>query len=148
MTPRILPKLAAIALTAMIALAPAHARQQASGMKIRIVTASEVALGELDDNAAARDFLALLPLKLDLADYSTTEKISDLPGTLSTEGSPPGMTPVVGDIAYYAPWGNLAIFIRDFSYSRGLVKLGRITSGLRHIGRAGPVPVTIERMTD
>lgn len=143
-----LPKLAAIALTATVALAPAHAQQQASGMKIRIVTGSEVALGELDDSAAARDFLAMLPLTLDLADYSTTEKVSDLPGTLSTEGSPAGTTPVAGDITYYAPWGNLAIFIKDFGHSPGLVKLGRITSGLRHIGRAGSVPVTIERVPD
>lgn len=148
MTSRLLPKLATAALVAAVALAPAHAQQQASGMKIRIVTGNEVALGELDDNAAARDFLALLPLKLTLTDYAETEKVSDLPAKLTTGGSPPGMAPVVGDITYYAPWGNLAIFIRDFSYSRGLVKLGRITSGLRHIGRAGPVPVTIERVTD
>jgi len=36
----------------------------------------------------------------------------------------------VGDITYYAPWGNLAIFYRDFDYSRGLVRLGRIDSGI------------------
>ncbi|MCM5555281.1 cyclophilin-like fold protein [Pleomorphomonas sp. NRK KF1] len=148
MTPRILPKLATAALAAIIALAPAHARQQPPAMKIRIVTGTEVALGELDDSAAARDFLALLPLKLTLTDYAETEKVADLPVRLTTGGSPPGMAPTVGDITYYAPWGNLAIFIRDFGHSRGLVKLGRITSGLRHIGRAGPVPVTIERMTD
>jgi hypothetical protein len=39
----------------------------------------------------------------------------------------------VGDITYYAPWGNLAIFYRDFGYSPGLVRLG-------HIGRTGPWP--------
>jgi hypothetical protein len=32
----------------------------------------------------------------------------------------------VGDIAYYAPWGNLAIFHKDFGYSDGLIILGKI----------------------
>lgn len=117
-------------------------------MKIRISTATQTAVAELDDNAAARDFLSLLPLKLVLGDYGATEKIADLPGKLSTVGSPAGMKPVTGDLTYYAPWGNLAIFIKDFSHSQGLVKLGRITSGLEHIGRSGPVPVTIERSAD
>lgn len=148
MASNFLPKLVTAALAATVTFAPAHAQQQVSGMKIRIVAGNEVALGELDDNAAAHDFLALLPLKLRLTDYAETEKVSDLPAKLTTGGSPPGVTPAAGDITYYAPWGNLAIFINDFSYSQGLVKLGRITSGLRHIGRAGSVPVTIERLID
>ncbi|WP_337926728.1 cyclophilin-like fold protein [Paenibacillus caui] len=32
-------------------------------------------------------------------------------------------------ITYYAPWGNLAIFYRDFRYSSGLIKLGSIDAG-------------------
>lgn len=148
MAPRFPLKRTTIILAAVTFLAPAQAQQQASVMKIRIVVGSEAAVGELDDNAAAREFLAMLPLKLTLTDYAATEKISDLPRKLSTESSPSGMAPIVGDITYYAPWGNLAIFIRDFSHSRGLVKLGRITSGLRSIERTGAVPVTIERLTD
>jgi hypothetical protein len=41
----------------------------------------------------------------------------------------------VGDIAYYAPWGNLAIFYKDFGYSRGLVKLGRLDSSIETVER-------------
>lgn len=62
-------------------------------MKIRISTETQAAVVELDDNAATRDFLALLPLKLVLGDYGATEKVADLPGKLSTRGSPSGMTP-------------------------------------------------------
>jgi hypothetical protein len=51
-----------------------------------------------------------------------------LPKELSTKDAPAGIDPSVGDIAYYASWGNLAIFYKDFGYSRGLVKLGRIDS--------------------
>ncbi|WP_317932575.1 cyclophilin-like fold protein [Halioxenophilus sp. WMMB6] len=100
----------------------------------------------LEENAAARDFLALLPLTLTLEDYHRTEKISDLPAPLSTDGVPAGIDPEVGDITYYAPWGNLAIFYRDFGYAKGLVKLGHIDSGLALLTGKSPFQVTIERV--
>lgn len=136
------------AVAAIAALAVAHAQQKAPVMKIRIVTEDRVAFADLDDNAAARAFVALLPLRLVLTDYAATEKIADLPGKLTTAGSPPGFAPKAGAVTYYAPWGNLAIFVEDFSRSAGLVELGRITSGLEILGRPGPIPVTIERATD
>jgi Cyclophilin-like family len=52
----------------------------------------------------------------------------------------------VGDIAYYAPWGNLAIFYKDFGYSRGLIGLGRIDSGIEALNVPGSLTVTIERV--
>jgi hypothetical protein len=39
---------------------------------------------------------------------------------------------------------NLAIFYKDFEYSRGLVKLGAIESGARAFERPGSLRVTIE----
>jgi hypothetical protein len=98
----------------------------------------------LDDNETSRDFVSLLPLTLTLQDYAATEKISDLPRRLSTTGAPPGSDPSVGDITYYAPWGNLALFYKDFGYSSGLVKLGQIDSGVEALKRSGPLSVTIE----
>jgi hypothetical protein len=98
----------------------------------------------LDDNATTRDFVALLPLTLTLKDYNRTEKIGDLPKKLSTEGAPTGSDPNVGDIAYYAPWGNLAIFYRDFSYSTGLVKLGKLDSDVDALRNAQTAKATIE----
>ncbi len=83
----------------------------------------------LNDSAAARDFASLLPLKLTFKDHASTEKVSDLPRKLTTRGAPAGVDPSVGDFAYYAPWGNLAVYYRDFGYSRGLVSLGQIESG-------------------
>jgi hypothetical protein len=88
--------------------------------------------------------MALLPLTLTLEDYGSTEKISYLPKRLSTEGAPPGIDPAVGDLTYYAPWGNLAIFIRDFRYSSGLVLLGKIDGDMAALNVSGPVSVTLE----
>ena len=100
----------------------------------------------LDDTPTARDFAALLPLRLTLEDYAATEKISDLPRRLSIAEAPVGTTPSAGDIAYYAPWGNLALFHRPFRYSEGLVRLGRIDTGVEVLRPPGPLAVTIERV--
>jgi hypothetical protein len=117
-------------------------------MKIRIDVDGTRATATLDDNATSRDFISLLPLTLTLDDYNGTEKISDLPKKLSTTDAPPGVDPSVGDIAYYSPWGNLAIFYRDFEYSSGLVRLGIIDSGLDAFNRAGTLRVAIERVDE
>lgn len=71
--------------------------------------------GTLEDSEAARDFASLLPLSLTLEDYAATEKISDLPKPLSTSSAPAGITPKVGDLAYYAPWGNSPSSTRTFA---------------------------------
>ena len=49
---------------------------------------------------------------------------------LSTTGATAGVDPSVGDIAYFAPWSNLAIYYQDFGYSTGLVRLGHIDGGI------------------
>jgi hypothetical protein len=108
-------------------LAATSADAETDSMKIRIRMNGNEITATLIDNATSRDFVSLLPLKLKLEDYGETEKISYLPRKLSTEGAPPGSDPSVGDVNYYAPWGNLAIFRRDFRYSSGLIKLGRST---------------------
>jgi len=113
--------------------------------KIRMTVDGTGITATLDDNATSRDFVSLLPMTLTLEDYSKTEKVSDLPKRLSTEGAPEGIDPSIGDITYYAPWGNLALFYRDFGYSRGLVRLGRLESGTEVFERPGPLTVTIER---
>jgi hypothetical protein len=118
--------------------------KQANSMKIRLKVGDTVLTATLIDSATTRDFISLLPLTLTLKDYAGTEKISDLPKRLSTENAPSGSDPSVGDITYYAPWGNLAIFYRDFGYSSGLVILGKIDSGIEVFNVPGSVRVTIE----
>jgi hypothetical protein len=111
--------------------------------KIQIELDGAVISATLDDNPTVRDFVARLPLILELKDYASTEKVGFLPDKLSTQNAPPGSTPVVGDISYYAPWGNLAIFYKNFAYSAELVRLGRISSGIEHLNFSGEKHVTI-----
>lgn len=113
-------------------------------MEIRITLEDAVLTATLVDSQTAQDFISLLPLTLTLEDYAGTEKISDLPGRLTTEGAPSGSDPSVGDITYYAPWGNLAIFYRDFRYADGLVILGRLDGDVAALDVPGSMTVTIE----
>jgi hypothetical protein len=118
-------------------------------MKIRMDVDGEVVTATLDNTAVARDFAALLPLSLTLEDYAVVERIAYLPRKLFTAGAPAGMKPATGDITYYAPWGNLAIFVDDGKASaRGLVRLGKLTTGLPALQRSGPLKVRIERIKD
>lgn len=94
-------------------------------MKIRFTTPAGVLRVTLDDSPTARDFWRMLPLKMTLDDYAKTEKVSTLSRQLSTERAPEGREPRAGDFSYYAPWGNVALFYRDFGYSPGLIFLGK-----------------------
>ena len=118
--------------------------KEAYSMKISLKVGDTALAATLIDSKTTRDFISLLPLSLTLEDYAGTEKISGLQKRLSTEGAPSGSDPSVGDIAYYAPWGNLAIFYRDFGYSNGLVILGKIDSGIEALNVPGSLKVTIE----
>ena len=97
-----------------------------------------------NDNETSRDFISLLPLTLTLEDYNRTEKISNLSKKLTTKDAPAGIDPSIGDITYYAPWGNFAIFYKDFGYSKGLIRLGRIDSGLDALARRDSQKATVE----
>ncbi len=111
---------------------------------IRVIISGQIINASLKDSAATRGFLAQLPLDLELKDYSGTEKIAYLPRKLDTSDAPDGIDPVVGDVTYYAPWGNLAIFYEDFGYSPGLIKLGTISSGLENLRYSGAKSARIE----
>lgn len=118
-----------------------------STMKIRITVGKEVLIATMLNTETSRDFISMLPLTLRMKDYSGTEKVSDLPRRLSTKNAPSGYDPSVGDIAYYSPWGNLAIFYKDFSYSKGLIKLGSLDGGIEKLaGRQGDFEAVFELM--
>jgi hypothetical protein len=137
----------AVLVTALAVLVPRPSERFAAGvspMRIRFMVSAKAITATLVDSATARDFASLLPRTLTLEDYARTEKIRTLPRRLSIEGVPPGYDPSPGDIAYYAPWGNLAVFYRDSGYAAGLVLLGKVDSGMETFDVPGSVRVTIE----
>ena len=115
--------------------------------RIRFIVGDETLEATLDDTPTARDFASLLPLELTLSDYHATEKVADLPRRLDTAAAPPAYAPSVGDITYYAPWGNLAIFYKRFRSASGLVRLGRFDGSLAPLLRDGALRVRIEAVS-
>lgn len=116
--------------------------------KIRITIDGQSTTATLFDNPTTRDFIELLPMKMELKDYAETEKIFYLPKKLSTKGAPAGSDPSIGDITYYAPWGNLALFYKGFGYSSGLIILGKIDSNMELFNKPGALTATIEIIKD
>lgn len=112
--------------------------------KIKMIVGDSALTATLIDNPTTRDFISLLPIYLKLDDYSGTEKISYLSKKLSIEKAPSGFDPSVGDLTYYAPWGNLAIFYKDFGYANGLINLGKIDSGIEVFNTLASLNVRIE----
>ncbi len=113
--------------------------------RIKLTVNGNEVFVRLDDNQASRDLLKMLPLTLTFEDFNNTEKIATLPNELSTEGLPSGYTPQIGDFSYYAPWGNVSVFYKDFRYSSSLYKLGTIESGTEILGNiSSDFEVTIE----
>lgn len=96
--------------------------------KIRIAGNGGEAVISLYDSPMSKDFVSLLPLTLTFRDYEGEEKIANTPRRLETAGGLAANT-VQGDFAYYAPWGNLAVFYKGFGKGNGLYTLGRIESG-------------------
>ncbi|WP_244210880.1 cyclophilin-like fold protein [Amycolatopsis kentuckyensis] len=100
-----------------------------AAVNIHLTVQGRVVNATLNDSAAARDFASLLPLTLNLSDFHGTERIADLPRRLSTADAPESADPKAGDLAFYAPWGNLAIYYRDAPPASGVVILGHLPDG-------------------
>ncbi|MFC7596066.1 cyclophilin-like fold protein [Terrabacter sp. GCM10028922] len=66
------------------------------------------------------------PWTLILNYFHGTERIAYPPRPLETTDAPTGMAPTAGDIAYFAPWGNVAMYYADAADDAGLVPLGRL----------------------
>ncbi|GAB1339792.1 hypothetical protein ACE1SV_63820 [Streptomyces sp. E-15] len=112
-------------------------------MDIRVSIDGKPVDATLNDSPAAHDLASLLPLTLDLQDFHGTERIADPPRKLTTENAPAPQAPKTGDLTYYAPWGNLAIFYKDGpSASSDLLVLGHIDADTDRL--SGADRITIE----
>lgn len=113
-------------------------------INLKITVQDKSAKAILLNNPTSRDFASLLPLTLKMEDYANTEKITNLPKKLTTHNAPKGYAPIVGDLTYYTPWGNLALFYKNFSFSNGLIHLGRIIQGIELFKQKDSFIITIE----
>ncbi|MET0313997.1 cyclophilin-like fold protein [Aureimonas altamirensis] len=123
-------------------LRAAHAQKE-SAMRLTFTFSDQTFTATLEDNPTARDLVSLLPLDLTIDDYSTSEKIAYLPRKLSEEGSGRFENEATGDLCYFAPWGNLAMFHASYRWSRGLIRLGRLEAGPSPLLVRGEYPLRV-----
>lgn len=120
-----------------------------SNAKIKLTFDNKEVVVRMHDNPISKDFLTQLPLTVTFEDYIGKEKISILQKRLSIDDVQAEDLSKKGDFAYYAPWGNVAIFYKDFEdATNDLIILGQIESGKENFENVdGAFTVTIEKMT-
>ncbi|SMO65299.1 cyclophilin-like fold protein [Gracilimonas mengyeensis] len=99
-----------------------------NGSKIEgtITAGSETFTVIYQDNPTAKSLLDQMPFTTELEDYAGIEKIFYPDPALSTKDAPEGAEASKGDVMYYAPWGDVAIFYKDFRYAKGLIPIAHI----------------------
>lgn len=115
--------------------------------RIEFVSGTHSWMANIEATPAAREFLAQLPLDLTLKSFGGNEMIADLPRPLTREGAPTAITPRKGDVTFYAPWGNLALFYADGHHSPGLIHLGRIEGDVALLKAAQPLKISIRSVS-
>ncbi|MGF9889601.1 cyclophilin-like fold protein [Priestia megaterium] len=120
-----------------------------SDTRIKLTFNNKEVFVRMYDNPTSKDFLAQLPLTITFEDYIGKEKISILQKRLSAADVQAGDLSKKGDFAYYAPWGNIAIFYKGFEdATNDLIILGQIESGKENLENIhGDFTVTIEKVT-
>ena len=101
--------------------------------RVRFLVGGDEIIVRLEDNPAADSLYEMLPMELRFEDYNGTEKIAYPDEALTTDGAPDHCTPQRGDLCFYAPWGNLCFFYRDFRESPSLVPLGVVQTGVEYL---------------
>lgn len=111
--------------------------------RVKFTWSGGEAVAELNASPSAESLWAMLPVTVDFKDFNGVERIGCTKEKLSAEGAPDSFVPEAGDLAIYAPWGNLSVFYKPFRESRGLAPLGRFVEGADKISTLG-VGVRIE----
>jgi hypothetical protein len=129
-----------------VTLMAGRAALAADGQRIRIRMGDQMVTATLNDSAATRDFIAMLPLSLHMSDWLRREKVAPLSAQLSeqSQGVP---TYAAGDLGYWRPSNNFVIYYRQDGSSLpppGIVPLGKIDSGFDVFNVPREIDVTLE----
>lgn len=113
------------------------ANEQTEKLLIRLTDeAGKTIIFSLNDSSAAKSLYNQLPLSPQIENYSNNEKIFYPPNKLDTNDTPLAKGPA-GTLAYYEPWGDVAIYYGDCGGANGLYMLGQAISGAEHISTMG-----------
>ncbi|WP_244152003.1 cyclophilin-like fold protein [Rodentibacter myodis] len=105
-------------------------------MNVKITLDSGVYSATLANNPTSQSFWQQLPVTSTLDNYGSNEKVVYLKEKLSTQNAPVAYTGKTGDIAYYAPWGNIAMFLDKGPYAPGLIYMGKFNGDLTALSQS------------
>jgi hypothetical protein len=113
--------------------------------RVRFSTGDAEIVVRVVDNPTSRDFVSKLPLTLTFEEFAGREKISYLPESLATDGSP-GAAPRNGHLIYFVPWGNLGFFYNAAADAGvdDVITIGTVESGMDQLQRLETGQVTAE----
>ena len=138
--------LLALAVALALSLIPQAASSEGTqNMKINITVSGKTLIATVMDNPTAKDFVSLLPLTMSMEDLFKREKFGHLQKALSEKG-PRKNTYEVGDIAYWSPARDLAIYYHQDGESipaPGIILIARINGGMEAFNVPGSVKVSI-----
>ncbi|BBO74224.1 hypothetical protein DSCW_16410 [Desulfosarcina widdelii] len=111
-------------------------------MNLSVTANGNTTVFELNNSAAAKSLYAQLPLRIEVENYGSNEKIFYPPKKLDTADTPQAAAHETGTLAYYAPWGDVVMFYGRFGGAAGLYTLGHAVSGSEYIrGMSGTIRV-------
>lgn len=102
-------------------------------MKIKVTSGNASVVFELNNTTAAKSLYDQLPIEVNVDNYSNNEKVFDpkIPlkrGSNNIEGNCP-----VGTIAWFSPWGNIAMYYGKAPSWNGLYLMGKAVEGVDKI---------------
>ncbi len=115
---------------------------KASKRQISVRSGDNTIIYALNDSRAATSLYAMLPLSVEVEDYSDNEKIFYPQEDLDISDAPLAQGKS-GTLAYYEPWGDVVFFYGDYNENPGLFELGQVISGEEFINQMSGT-ITIE----
>ena len=105
----------------------------------------DIQADEIFVSDGAKSLYEQLPLKIEVEDYSTNEKIFYPPNELDVTNTPLASNGENGVLAYYEPWGDVVMFHDSFDLANDLYQLGNAIEGIENIENLSG-EITIEKV--
>lgn len=118
-------------------------------IKLKVTGDNGNAVIAMDNNEIVNSLVRCLPLTLRFEDINLREKYIDIDSPLAGTGDKK-TTFEVGDFSYWPAGPGLVFFYRQDNkeVKTGVIRLGKVISGMELFDKPSELEVTIEQMTD
>lgn len=101
-------------------------------MQISVQSNGNTIIYKLNSSTASQELYNQLPISIEVENFGNNEKIFYPTNKLSTNNTPTANAKD-GTLAYYAPWGDVVMFYKDFGSASRLYELGEVVFGKEFI---------------